>query len=120
MDFKTAVVTCLTKFVDFGGRASRPEFWWFILFQFLVIIVLSMIFPLLGSIASLALLLPGLSAAIRRLHDIGKSGWWCLISLVPLIGWLIAIYWAVQPSQAEANDWGAAPAVTGAGDISQP
>jgi uncharacterized membrane protein YhaH (DUF805 family) len=110
MDFKTAVITCLTKYVDFEGRASKAEFWWFFLFQIIVIVVLSMLLPLLGSLASLALLLPGLGVGVRRLHDIGKSGWWMLIGLIPLIGWLIAIYWAIQPSQTESNNWGAPPA----------
>ncbi len=112
MDIKTAVITCLTKYVDFDGRASRSEYWWFFLFQIIAIMVLSVVLPLLGSIASLALLLPALAVGVRRLHDIGKSGWWLLIWLIPFIGWLIALYWAVQPSQAETNDWGAAPANT--------
>jgi uncharacterized membrane protein YhaH (DUF805 family) len=107
MDFKTAVVTCLTKYVDFEGRASRSEFWWFALFQFLAVVILSVILSVLGSLASLALLLPGIGVAVRRFHDIGKSGWWVLIWLIPFIGWIIAIYWAVQPSQTESNNWGA-------------
>lgn len=114
MDIKTAVITCLTKYVDFDGRASRSEYWWFFLFQIIAIMVLSVVMPMLGSIASLALLLPALAVGVRRLHDIGKSGWWLLIWLIPFIGWLIALYWAVQPSQAETNDWGAAPADTSA------
>jgi uncharacterized membrane protein YhaH (DUF805 family) len=112
MDIKTAVITCLTKYVDFDGRASRSEFWWFFLFQIIVIVVLSMVLSIVGSLVSLALLLPGLGAGVRRLHDIGKSGWWIFIGLIPLIGWLIAIYWAAQPSQSESNNWGAAPADT--------
>ncbi len=109
MDFKTAIVTCLTKYVDFDGRASKAEFWWFFLFQLIVIVVLSMLFSLLGSLASLALLLPGIGAGVRRLHDIGKSGWWMLIGLIPVIGWLIAIYWAIQPSHPGSNNWGDVP-----------
>ncbi|TAG24188.1 MAG: DUF805 domain-containing protein [Burkholderiales bacterium] len=110
MDFKTAIVTCLTKYVDFDGRASKAEFWWFFLFQIIVIVVLSIVLQMLGTLASLALLLPGLGAGVRRLHDIGKSGWWILIGLIPVIGWIIAIYWAIQPSQPEPNNWGAPPA----------
>jgi uncharacterized membrane protein YhaH (DUF805 family) len=112
MDIKTAVITCLTKYVDFDGRASRSEFWWFFLFQIIVIVVLSMVLSIVGSLVSLALLLPGLGAGVRRLHDIGKSGWWIFIGLIPLIGWLIAIYWAAQPGQTESNNWGAPPADT--------
>ncbi len=110
MDFKTAIMTCLTKYVDFEGRASKAEFWWFFLFQIVVIVVLSIVLSLLGTIASLALLLPGIGAGVRRLHDIGKSGWWILIGLIPLIGWIIGIYWAIQPSQSESNAWGPTPA----------
>jgi uncharacterized membrane protein YhaH (DUF805 family) len=112
MDIKTAVITCLTKYVDFDGRASRSEFWWFFLFQVIVILVLSIVLSVLGTLVSLALLLPSLGAAVRRLHDIGKSGWWIFIGLIPLIGWLIAIYWATKPSQSESNNWGAPPADT--------
>ena len=111
MDFKTAVITCLTKYVDFTGRASKAEFWWFFLFQIVVSVVLSMVLSLIGTLASLALLLPGLGAGVRRLHDIGKSGWWILVGLIPIVGWLIAIYWAIQPSQPDSNNWGAPPAI---------
>jgi uncharacterized membrane protein YhaH (DUF805 family) len=110
MDIKTAVITCLTKYVDFDGRASRSEFWWFALACFLVTLVVGMIAGPLGMIVSLATLLPSLAAGIRRLHDIGKSGWWILIGLIPLIGWIIAIYWAVKETQPETNAWGAPPA----------
>lgn len=111
MDFKTAVITCLTKYVDFTGRASKAEFWWFFLFQIVVSVVLSMVLSLIGTISALALLLPGLGAGVRRLHDIGKSGWWILVGLIPIVGWLIAIYWAIQPSQPDSNNWGAPPAI---------
>ncbi len=110
MDIKTAVITCLTKYVDFDGRASRSEFWWFTLACFLVAFVIGLIAGPLGMIVSLATLLPSLAVAVRRLHDIGKSGWWILIGLIPLIGWLIAIYWATKEGQSESNNWGAPPA----------
>ena len=106
MDFKTAVTTCLQKFADFTGRARRSEYWWFFLFQVAVIVVLSLIYTHLGTIASLALLVPGLAAGARRLHDIGKSGWWMLIGLIPLIGWIILIVWGTQPGSQEPNAWG--------------
>ena len=112
MDIKTAVITCLTKYVDFDGRAGRSEFWWFFLFQVIVIVVLTLLLSFLGNIAALALLLPGLAAGVRRMHDIGKSGWWILIGLIPVIGWIIAIYWATKDSQSESNNWGTPPADT--------
>ena len=109
MDFKQAVITCLRdKYVDFNGRASRSEFWWFFLFQVIVTVILSAIHERLGNVASLALLLPGLGVGTRRLHDIGKSGWFQLLWFVPFIGWLVLLYWFVQPS-GEANTYGAAP-----------
>lgn len=111
MDFKQAVLTCLRdKYFEFNGRAGRSEFWWFFLFQFVVMFVTSMFSNILYGIAVLALLLPGLGAGARRLHDIGKSGWFLLLGFIPLVGALILIYFFVQPSAA-ANQWGEGPAV---------
>src|SRR5688500_6573983 len=107
MDFKQAIITCLRdKYVDFKGRAGRAEFWWFFLFQVIVMVVIGMVSQTIQSIASLALLLPALGVGARRLHDIGKSGWFQLLWFIPIIGWGILIYWGVQPS-GPANDFGA-------------
>lgn len=106
MNFMQAVQACLTKYVDFGGRAGRPEFWWFFLFQFIVAIVASFLGDIVSSIAGLALLLPALAVGARRLHDIGRSGWLQLIVLVPLIGILVLIYFWVQPGSPESNAHG--------------
>ena len=73
-----------------------------------------MISQVLGGLLSLALLLPILAVTARRLHDIGKSGWLMLIGLIPLIGWLLLIYWYVQPSAEGANDYGETRAATDA------
>ena len=70
--------------------------------------ILTAIHERLGNVASLAMLLPALGAGARRLHDIGKSGWFQLLWFVPFIGWLVLLYWFVQPS-GEANTYGAAP-----------
>jgi len=122
MDFATAVRTVILKrYADFQGRASRSEFWWFTLFAFLLNIVLQVItglVPILGIIAiviMLAVLIPSIAVAVRRLHDIGKSGWWYLLVFIPLIGALVLIYWFVQPGQSEDNQWGANPLGTGHG-----
>jgi uncharacterized membrane protein YhaH (DUF805 family) len=112
MDFKTAVITCFTKYIDFDGRASRSEMWWFVLACFLAGLIVGMIAGPLGAIVSVATLLPSLAVGVRRLHDIGKSGWWILIGFIPLIGWIIAIYWAVQPSAQGSNEYGEQPAHT--------
>jgi uncharacterized membrane protein YhaH (DUF805 family) len=109
MDFQQAIKTCLRKYTDFSGRAARPEFWWFFLFQFIVLLVAGMVSNVLYGIAAIALLLPGLAVGARRLHDVGKSGWWLLVSLVPLLGLILLIYWTVQPGEAGANTYGAPP-----------
>lgn len=111
MDFKQSVIRCVRdKYADFNGRASRPEFWWFALACFLVAVVFNLLrLELLGALVNLALLLPSLAVGSRRLHDIGKSGWFQLIWLIPFIGWAIMIYWLVQPS-AGPNEYGEGPA----------
>jgi uncharacterized membrane protein YhaH (DUF805 family) len=108
MDFVEATKTCLRKYATFEGRASRSEYWWFMLFGVLVGIASSMLSSTLNALVSLALLLPSIAAGARRLHDIGKSGWLQLVWLIPVIGWAIMIWWAVQPS-AGPNAWGAGP-----------
>jgi len=111
MDFKQSVVRCVRdQYVEFNGRASRSEFWWFALACLLVVFLVQAI---LGNwaahLVNLALLLPSLAVGSRRLHDMGKSGWFQLIWLIPFIGWAIMIYWLVQPS-AGPNEYGAGPA----------
>lgn len=110
MNFGQAISTCFSKYATFSGRASRPEFWWFFLFQLLVSIAASMLGDLVSSLVSLALLLPALAVGARRLHDIGKSGWWQLIMLT-VIGLLVLIYWWAQPGTegGNAHDPHAAP-----------
>jgi uncharacterized membrane protein YhaH (DUF805 family) len=102
MNFGQAISTCLSKYATFSGRASRPEFWWFFLFQILVSVAASMIGDTVAALASLALLLPALAVGTRRLHDIGKSGWWQLLMLTG-IGLFVLIYWWVQPTAEGSN-----------------
>ena len=111
MDFMTAVKTCFSKYVDFTGRATRSEYWWWILFILVAQIVLTIVdmalgLQLLAPLMSLATLLPSIAVAARRLHDIDKSGWWQLIAIIPIIGWIIAIYWYTRPSQEGENRFG--------------
>ncbi|MET0541148.1 MAG: DUF805 domain-containing protein [Variovorax sp.] len=108
MNFMQAVQVCLSKYVDFKGRARRSEFWWFFLFQVIVQVIASFIGDVVSSIAGLALLLPALAVGARRLHDIGKSGWLQLIALIPLVGFLVLIYFWVQPGATEGNPHGEA------------
>jgi uncharacterized membrane protein YhaH (DUF805 family) len=108
-DLVKAVKTCLNKYADFKGRAARPEFWWFALATFVVSAVLNRVVPMLGALFSLAVLLPSLAVGARRLHDIGKSGWFLLLLLIPVIGWLVLLYFYVQPS-GPSNEFGEAQA----------
>ena len=106
MSFVQAVQVCLRKYVDFEGRAARPEFWWFALFQLLTMVVVAMLGRTIHTIVALALVLPSLGVGARRLHDIGKSGWFLLLHLLPIIGIIVLIYFWVQPTQPEGNTYG--------------
>ena len=112
MNIQESVTTCLTrKYADFSGRASRSEYWWFVLAQIIASIVLQIlatyIFGLIG-LLGLALIVPSLAVGARRLHDIGKSGWFLLLALVPIANFVL-LYFLVQPSQPESNAYGAPP-----------
>ncbi len=115
------------RYAQFHGRASRSEFWYFMLFYLLIDIVLVFIDllvvdPMLGItpdqagqgglleiIYALAMLIPSIALAVRRLHDIGKSGWWYLIGLIPLVGALVLLYFFVLDSQPGTNQYGPNP-----------
>jgi len=107
MTFQESIQVCFNKYVDFSGRASRSEFWWFFLFCCLVSIAAGMFGFIVNCLVSLALLLPQVAAATRRLHDTGRSGWWQLIGLIPVIGWIVMIVFLAQESGA-ANESSAA------------
>jgi uncharacterized membrane protein YhaH (DUF805 family) len=106
MNFMDAVKTCFTKYVDFNGRAARPEFWWFVLFNVVVSMVLGQASHVLSMLFSLATLLPSIAVTARRLHDMDKSGWWQLIGLIPVLGWIVMIVWLAQPGTSGANRFG--------------
>ncbi|MNI51710.1 Inner membrane protein YhaI [compost metagenome] len=119
----------LKNYVGFSGRARRKEYWMFNLFNSLIMLILYI--PLFASVASmivngepsgsgsafsfvfflyaLALFLPSLAVTVRRLHDIGKSGWWYLISLVPFAGPIILLVFLCTDSEAAANQYGPNP-----------
>jgi uncharacterized membrane protein YhaH (DUF805 family) len=108
-DIQKAVKVCFKKYVEFNGRAARPEFWWFVLFQIIVSAVLGMISMKLQGLGNLVMLLPGLAVGARRLHDINKSAWLLLLWLIPVLGWILLIYWAAQPGDAADNQYGPPP-----------
>jgi uncharacterized membrane protein YhaH (DUF805 family) len=109
MDFGQAIKTCLNNYATFTGRAGRAEFWWFVLFNFLVTMAASVIWHRLGNLAGLALLVPLLAVGTRRLHDTGKSGWFQLLWFVPVIGFILLVIWMAQKSDAGPNEYGPAP-----------
>ena len=103
MTFQESITTCFRKYADFTGRASRSEYWWFILFYMLASAAGSMISDIVDGLISIAFLLPILAAACRRLHDTNRSGWWQLIAFLPIIGFIVLIVFLVQESRpAEA------------------
>jgi uncharacterized membrane protein YhaH (DUF805 family) len=109
-----AVQSVLSQYVGFSGRARRSEYWWFFLFNLIIAIAVAIVDAAIGStilgiLVTLALLLPGIAVTIRRLHDTGRSGWWILIALVPLIGAIVLIVFACQDSQAGVNQYGPSP-----------
>jgi len=108
---------CLSNYVNFEGRARRKEFWMFVLANVVVSIVLSMLGGIISSwisnilsmIYSFAILLPSIAVGVRRLHDLGKSGWLYLLILIPIVGAIILIYWSAQPGQTGENEYGLDP-----------
>ena len=106
MNFGQAISSCLSKYATFSGRASRSEYWWFVLFQFLALFIAIMVSEVLYGLVALGLLLPALAVGARRLHDIGKSGWWQLLALTG-IGSFVLLYWYVQPSDHSATTYNA-------------
>jgi uncharacterized membrane protein YhaH (DUF805 family) len=124
MTFGEAVNSVLSNYATFAGRASRAEFWrWVVVFVLLTLgtrMIDGALFA--GSVHEglyvrgamqpltfltiLALFLPNMALAVRRLHDIGRSGWWLLLMAVPLVGALVLLYWYVQPSEDGHNQYG--------------
>jgi uncharacterized membrane protein YhaH (DUF805 family) len=138
MTFTDAVRSCLSKYATFRGRAARSEFWFFWLFTIIVLIVAGILDSILGTgftmtnpatgleeragygyvylLAGLALLLPSLAVAVRRLHDTNHSGWWLLIGLIPLLGGILLLVWYVTKGTPGDNQYGPDPL---GGDLSQ-
>lgn len=107
-------LTVLRKYAHFEGRARRSEYWYFTLFNVLIAIGLGLIdgvldIAVLSTLYSLAVLIPSLAVAVRRLHDTGRSGWWLLIGLVPLIGAIVLLVFMVGDSESGANQYGPSP-----------
>lgn len=111
----------LRRYADFSGRSRRSEYWYFVLFVVLIEIVLVGIERMLGlgsagsgygvlsGLFMLAMFIPHLAVGARRLHDTGRSGWWLLIGLIPILGAIVLIYFFVLDGQPGSNAWGANP-----------
>jgi uncharacterized membrane protein YhaH (DUF805 family) len=107
----------LERYAQFEGRAGRAEYWWFFLANLLISVGFSILgraagfILFIGWLVSLALLIPSLAVAIRRLHDTSRSGWWLLIALIPFVGWIILIVFLASEGTPGSNEYG----VTAAG-----
>lgn len=93
-------VTCWKKYVDFSGRASRPEYWYFFLANFLITLIFWALSGTFMTLYYLAVLIPSISVFVRRMHDAGHSAWNLLWVLVPIVGPIILIILACLPTKA--------------------
>ena len=118
MNMIEAVKAVFSEYATFEGRARRSEYWWFVLFNFIVSIVIAVLTAggghgmgggLFSTIWSLATLLPSLAVGARRLHDIDRSGWWLLIGFIPLIGIIVLIVFFATRGTPGANRFGNDP-----------
>ncbi|MFE0778041.1 DUF805 domain-containing protein [Streptomyces sp. NPDC058861] len=104
----------LKKYAVFSGRARRKEFWMFTLFNFIAAVILSILDNVLGIqilslIYTLAVFLPALGVSVRRLHDTGRSGWWILIALVPIVGFITLLVFNCLEGEQQQNAYGPNP-----------
>ncbi len=111
----------VARWQDYQGRSRRREYWYYCLSAAIVGLLAQLLLrvfnPLFGSavggllfmLVSIALFIPSLAVQVRRLHDIGKSGWWALLNLLPMLGPIVLIIFLVQDSQPGSNQWGANP-----------
>jgi uncharacterized membrane protein YhaH (DUF805 family) len=109
--FIDAYVKALTRYADFATRTSVGDFWRFVATNFAIGVLLGILaqvssfFYVIYAIYALALIIPGIAAGVRRLHDTSKSGWFLLLGLIPVVGLIILIVFWVQPSDGP-NEWG--------------
>ena len=120
MDFTQAIRSCFSNYITFQGRASRSEFWYFALFAtvggFVIGVLESLTFGLslvgtgfLRSLFSLAVFVPLLAVEVRRLHDLDRSGWWWWLSVIPIVGWIILLFWWASKGTDGDNNYGHDP-----------
>ena len=115
VSFIDGVRAALSRYATFKGRARRSEYWWFNLFYVLVYLASGAVDARLGdsgaviALALLGLFLPALAVSVRRLHDIGRSGWWVLISPIPFVGFVVMLAFTCEDSEPGTNEFGPSP-----------
>ena len=126
MTFSQSIKSVFSKYADFSGRATRSEYWYFYLFNFLVFMVYYIaLFAMLGCgsrdssavgylsvmiiIYALVMTIPSLAVTVRRLHDTGHSGWWIFLNLIPVIGSIVLFIWFITDSDPDTNEYGDNP-----------
>ena len=119
--FGNTIKICWSKYADFSGRAPRAEYWYWSLFVLLLTIAIALISGFMevaqDSLApktleylfEIILFLPGLAVQVRRLHDLDKSGWWLLLAIIPLVGWIILLVWYCTRGTSGPNRYGPDP-----------
>lgn len=122
----------LNQYFNFKDRATRQQFWLFTLIYMVLYQVILATDVMTGmyseefqaglasTMFSLGLLIPSLALSVRRLHDIGKSGWWLLLWLVPIVGWIVLIVFYVLDSEKEENQYGISPKYQEVTEASEP
>lgn len=116
-------MTAFKKYATFSGRARRKEYWYFVLFNLISLIIINFIdimigtfdaaagIGLLGGLYAVLAFLPTLSVAVRRLHDTGRTGWWLLLYLIPLVGAIVIFVFLVLDSEPNENKYGNNPKI---------
>ena len=117
MGFGQAISAGFSNYVNFSGRACRSEYWYWILFIIIADIVAAIIDQALGiqlvtGLFGLVTIIPNIAIAIRRLHDLDRTGWWILLGFIPLIGWIILLIWYVTKGTDGPNRFGPDPLAT--------
>ena len=111
----------LTLYWEFDGRARRSEYWWFVVCNTMISIALSLVSTIifgennnsdvLSNIYAIIVLIPTIAVSVRRLHDIGKSGWWYLLWFIPIIGWIWMLVLLFTEGDSGSNKYGSDPKV---------
>lgn len=104
MSFTESIKHCLSSYAKFKGRATRSEYWYFILFAIIVYFLTLLFSYELYIVAVLGLIIPTLAAAVRRLHDGGRSGWNLLWSFIPF-GSIVVLFWLTKSSEVGTNKY---------------